>query len=208
MFGFNKSLGDSNELINYIISNDFYNLKNLIESRRYSDKELHTIQNNYNQNLLHISVLVENQQMVSYFLEKGVSYTNQDKYKKSAWDQAVLSKNSNILEIFVAFRAKKENTNAVKLAELTSENESLQTKYSLRNRDITVLQIENTSLKTSNKRLRDEICDLQFNNKKLVDEVSNLNISNKKLREENIVLVNKNEKLKTSVETLMNNTKK
>jgi hypothetical protein len=156
-----------------------------------------------------------NHEMVSYFLDRGLSYTRQNRFKQSAWDLAVLSKDSEILERLVSFRAKQENPSTVRLSELSSENENLKTKnrelkrlsdglgitnadlekkYSLRSREVVVLQTENNDLKTSNKRLR--------------EEVSEVKLDNTRLREEVVVLTDKNEKLKISVETLMNNSKK
>lgn len=222
MFGFGKSLGDSNELFNYVSSNDFYRAKNFIESKGYNEKELNNIQDCYGNNVLHVSVMNTNQQMVSYFLEKGVSHVKQNKFKQSPWDLAVASKNSELLERFVSFRTMHENVNMIKLTDLSTENDVLKTRnrelkrlnstlekmnsdlekkysdvntrYSLRSREITVIQTENAEIKTSNKRLREEVTDLKSENKKLKDE--------------NIVLINKNEKLKLSIETLMNNSKR
>lgn len=210
-----KSLGDSNNLVNCVSSNDFYTAKNFIEFKGYDERELNNVTDCHLNNLLHLSVLNCNHQMVTYFLDKGISYTKQNRFKQSAWDLAVLSRDSSILDKLVQFRGKQENPNMLKLSELSSENDSLKTKnrelkrsngelaitnvefekkYSLRNRDVIVLQTENTELKTSNKRLREEVLEVRIDNKRLKDENSNL--------------IDKNEKLKTSVETLMNNSKK
>jgi ankyrin repeat protein len=217
MFGFkqNKTLGDTNDLVNRVSSNDYHGAKSFIESRGYNERELNSIADCYSNNLLHIAVMNCNHEMVSYFLDRGLSYTRQNRFKQSAWDLAVLSKDNEILERLVSFRAKQENPSTVRLSELSSENESLKTKnrelkrlssglettnidlekkYSLRSREVVVLQTENNDLKTSNKRLR--------------EEVSEVKLDNKRLREEVVVLTDKNQKLKTSVETLMNNSKK
>lgn len=217
MFGFrqNKSLGDTNDLLNKVSSNDYYGAKSFIELRGYTERELNSIVDCYSNNLLHISVMNNNNEMVSYFLSKGLSYTALNKFKQSAWDLAVSSKHDQILETIVGFRSKQENPDNVKISLLTSENESLKTKnrelkrsnteltdshvnlekiYSLRNRDVVELKTENTDLKTSNKRLS--------------EEVSEVKVENKRLKQEVVVLTDKNEKLKISVETLMNNSKK
>lgn len=217
MFGFGttKSLGDTSELLNYVSSGDYRRAKDFIESRGYNERELNSISDCYNNNLLHISILNSSNQLITYFLDRGLSYTKLNKFKQSAWDLARISKDNEVLEQLVAFRSKQENPSTVRLSELSSENETLKTKnrelkrlssglevanlelekkYSLRNRDVVVLSNENTELKTSNKRLREEVLDLK--------------IDVKRLRDENSVLVDKNEKLKVSVETLMNNSRK
>lgn len=215
MFKLEKSLSDSNQLIDYVSSNDYYRTKNFIENRNYTSKELNSIEDSYMNNLLHLAVMSSSSGLVSYLLDKNISCTKQNKFKQSPWDLAVHYNNKEIVENFVAHRSKIENQNSPKVLELTRENsslkkennslktlntqflinnENLETRYSLRNRDVLILQNENTDLKVSNKRLREE-----------VTEVTN---QNKKLKEENNLLSDKNKKLQLSVETLMYNSKK
>lgn len=212
MFKFGRSLGDANTLITCVSSNDFKVTKNFIESRQITSAQLNSIEDYHCNNLLHIAVMTENNEMVTFFLEKGISFIKQNKFKHSPWDLAVMSKDSKIIESFVSYRTGMVNTNTNKVIELSSENSLLKTvnkdlknqiKYfeihsNLANEKlcekVNVLESENKQLKTSNKRLREELCDLQSDNKKL--------------RDENVGLVNKNEKLKASIETLMNNSKK
>lgn len=254
MFGLgNKSMGDTNDLISYVVKGDYYKTKLLIDSKGYSDRELNSISDSYGNNLLHLATMASNCQMVEYFLDKGICFTKQNNFKQTPWDLATASKNSDIVDKFVLYRIRTENHSTVRLNELESERDELQaknrelkrlngglettnaelvTKYNLRNRDVIVLQTENNDLKTSNKRLKSEVSDLQAvnyklhsenktstsillenselksSNKRLRDEVGELKSTNKRLRDENDVLVEKNAKLKTSVENLMNSTRK
>lgn len=211
-----KSFVDEEEIVKAVTDNNVIRAKNLIDGKGYTERELNTIRvDKYANNLLHLTVMTENLQLTSYFLEKGVSFYHKNKFRKTAWEMAVESKNQDLIERFVLFRVKTENSFSLRVNDLSSEVDLLKTKnrelkrssdgfessyklvnnelndvtkkYNLRSREVTVLSTENIELKTTNKRLRDE---------------------NNTLRTENDDLKDKNKKLKTSVDTLMANTKK
>lgn len=220
---------DSQQLINYVSQGDFYNTRNLIETKEYNQTELNSIEDYSNNNLLHIAVMQGSLQLVTYFLEKGINYSKENKFKLSPWNLAVAFKNNQILEKFVLHRIRMENNDTIKVAELTRLNNDLKNekrdlvniinktelkniemekKYSLRNRDVFVLQTTNDNLKTQITDLSAENMGLKITNKRIRDEVEEFKVENKKLKTENSTLIEKNEKLKMSVETLMNNSKK
>lgn len=212
----NKPLGNDDELVRAIHDGHTNEVQKLVNLRGYSERELNSIQvDSHKNSLLHLAVMNNDSQLTTFFLEKGMSFTAKNKFGQSAWDLAVAFHNNEIMEKIIAFRVNTENSFSLKVNDLSSKVNVLETKnrelkrlsdgleistrvtktelsdltvrYNLRNREITTLTTENNELKVSNKRLRDENTELKMENNDLKD---------------------KNKKLKVSVETLMANTKK
>ncbi|AYV78801.1 MAG: hypothetical protein Edafosvirus34_11 [Edafosvirus sp.] len=186
-------------LFNYVTTKNLSSLKCCLSSKQ-SD-EINNIRDEYNNNLLHIAITVEDTSIIKYLMEKGI-----DKYKKnvhnlSPWDLAVRSHNQTIIQSLIDthLSAFEEIKKELKLIRDTSEqykllNKQLQTsseimtnKYNVMYRDWNLVVAEVTILKNQNKRLRDE-CDTVTN--------------------ENNVLKEDNKKLKTAVASLIQSKKK
>src|SRR5438552_3104139 len=103
-FGSSKSLSDTMDILNYVTSNDYNKTKNYIESKSYTSNELNNMYDAYNNNLLHLATMSGNAQMVGYFLDKGISFTRQNKFKQTAWDLSTILRKEDVIEKYVEYR--------------------------------------------------------------------------------------------------------
>jgi ankyrin repeat protein len=141
-------------------------------------------------NLLHVAVLVENINLIQYFLEYNMDPNLKNKANKTPWDLALRSQNKDIIKLF-------------------SEHEC--TYKELNNK----LMSTNDSMRSDNRRLEDQKVELTKKNNTLENENTILRIHNKRLRDdvdtvakENCELKDTNKRLKTSLDNMMKTFKK
>jgi ankyrin repeat protein len=172
----NMTMRDKFEVaVNYIIARNLTSLKSFL-SRNYCLQDP-KFTDYYQNNLLHIAVVVEDLEIVNYLVSIDVSFTQQNKFKQSPKSLAVKFSNAAIIEIF----ANKEKI-ALKTTVVTLEKEVKTLK-----RNVDTLYGENTVLDNNNKRLKtdnifltDKRTELEHQNKKLKTTLDNMTDAFKK----------------------------
>lgn len=231
--GGTKSFADEDELIKAVNSGNLHRVRQLVNSNNFTSSDLNTISvDKYKNNLLHLSTMLKSRDLVSYFLDKGVSFNTKNTFGQTAWDLVVLTHDDSLTEKFVLYRVQTENSNTLKVSELTSENELLKSKnrelkrlssgfessftltsselsdvtkkYNLRNREVTVLTTENNELKSSNRRLRDDSDRLTFEVREITKKYDLKSREVVVLTTENTELKSSNKRLRDDKDRLSN----
>lgn len=86
-----------NIIILHISKNHLKELKKQCEN--FSDEQLNTMHDNMNNNLLHLSVINNNEEMVSYFLTRNIDVNHKNTLGYTPFDHAYLFGNKNIIEL-------------------------------------------------------------------------------------------------------------
>lgn len=188
------------------------------------------ITDEYGNTLLHITTEHSNLKYIEELLNENYDPYVKNKFKKSAWDIAVLNQEKKILDKFVDHRVKNEtqvlknennilNDNILNLTKkrkyleeclvnLESENKRLMT--AVAQHDVKEFERikEIKLLKKSKSSLSNEVYDLKL----LFEDIQNDNVvlknTNKKLRKDNEDFKNANENLKKSIDTLLSSNMK
>jgi len=140
--------------------------------------------------LLHVAVLVENVDLVKFFLERRFDVYYRNKANKNSWDLALRSQNKEIVRLFSDHESLYKERND----ELVAKNSSLLNQTKILEKNNLELTRKNNSLETENNILR-------LHNKRFRDEVDILTADNNELKESN-------KRLKTSLDNMMKSFKK
>jgi ankyrin repeat protein len=183
---------------------NFSNFKFIISKYNVTLGELNNCKDDSGNNVLHLATQREHAEMVEYLLNMGMIHTVLNIFRKSPWDLALMLRNNDVIDRYVKHMGKKFCNHMYELDSLKKENSNLllslnREKELNRDNGRRVILLENSCHEAST---------LKKYNSELLAENSQLKASLKRSRDDVNELQESNKKLKLSVDTLMNNSRK
>ncbi len=195
---------DSKSLVRMASDGNLTDLKFTLSKYNFTCSYINSFKDNNNNNLLHLATQCENAEMVKYLLNIGVSHIALNKFNKSPWDLAVMIRNKEVINEYVTFMGKKSCDHLSELSCLRKDNLALKESLAIEQK----LNKDNSVRINLLGNAHIELNSLRKKNTELVEENTALRVSLKRSRDDNEELQQSNKKLKLSVQTLMESTKK
>lgn len=184
-------MDNSKLIIKSILNNDLIEFERL--TRPMSPLQLINTIDEYKNNLLHLSVSMQNIPVIRFLIAKGLDKHQKNAFSQSAWEIAIKSQNENIIQTLI-------DNHTDLINELKKELQILrhtETEYKLLNVKLnTKLDDLTKSHDNEAKVYSQKLDDVNRKCKLNSDDNDRLTKKNKTLTEENLKLFNDNQKIK------------